>query len=193
MSAIQRAIPVALQQQLANSAIRTRQNAEAIYGLLDAKQCPVKVADIQNELGIGPVEYKNARQLLESTTDAEVYVTQDGLALKKYLTDDQRYWHLAWGLGLLKVSGEQLVMDEDLLLKVPAALKKLLKEKNFRKHDHLSALQGKARQMIGTLGKVLTMYREVDRQLGAALLGTVRDKSFDDAMEVIQKQLKASS
>ncbi len=190
MTAIQK-VPTALLQELAGAAVQVQRNAGAIYALLDRKACPVKVADIQKELGIGPGEYKSARQLLQGTS-AEVYITQDGLVLKKYLsTDEQRYWHLAWSLGLLEVSGEQLVMDEDLLQKVPAALAMLIKDGKLRQHDRLSRLRTKAQKTIGTLAKVVNMYRQVDRALGIALLPKVTGKDWDDALGEIKKQLKS--
>ncbi len=179
----------ALQQQIQGAAVRMRDNAAAIYDLLDRKKCPVKVRDIQNELGIGLEEYRSARQLLTSA-DVPVYVTQDGLVLKAYATDEERYWHLAWSVGLFEASGEQLVLDEDLLKKVPQALVQLLAQGKLRDHSRLSALRTRAQKAIGTLLKVVNMYKEVDRALGVALLPKVTGKDWKDALTEIKKQLR---
>lgn len=188
MKALQK-LPSALQKQITGASLRIQNNAAAMYDLLDRKACPVKVEQIQKELGIGPEEYRSARQLLTGT-DAEVYVTQEGIVLKKHLsTEAQRYWHLAWSLGLFEASGEQLVLDEDLLQQVPNALLKLLAHGKFREHSRLTAIQSRARKAIGTLVKVVSMYRQVDRAIGVALLPKVSGKEWKEALGEIKKQL----
>src|SRR5437867_4158168 len=125
-------IPAALLDEIGNAALRIQRNAFAVYDLLDRRKGPVKVEQIQVELGISQDEYRNVRQLL-SGTSAELYVTQAGIVLKKHLSsDEQRYWHLSWSLGLFRESGEQLVLDEDLLERAPDAVLKLVAEHKIR-------------------------------------------------------------
>ncbi len=188
MNALQK-IPSDLQKEITGASLRIQNNAAAIYDLLDRKACPVKVEEIQKQLLIGPEEYRSARQLLEGTS-AQVYVTQDGIVLKKYLTtEDQRYWHLAWSLGLFQASGEQLVLDEDLLQKVPDALLKLLDEGKMREHDRLTALRTRTQRAIGTLLKVMNMYKEVGKAIDVALLPKVSEKDWKKALIEIRKRL----
>jgi hypothetical protein len=187
--ALQR-IPTGLQKELTGASLRIQNNAAAMYDLLDRKRCPVKVADVQKELGISHDEYKSARHLLTGTS-AEVYVTQDGVVLKKYLTtDDQRYWHLAWSLGLFEASGEQLLLDEDLLRKVPTALLTLLNDGKLRDHNRLAALRTKAQKTAGTLLKVVDMYRQIDRAIGVAVLPKVSGQDWKHAMKEVKRQLE---
>lgn len=182
-------IPTVLQKEITGASLRIQNNAAAIYDLLDRKACPVKVEEVQKQLGIGLEEYRNARHLLEGTS-AEVYVTQDGIVLKKYLTtEDQRYWHLAWCLGLFQASGEQLVLDEDLLQKVPDALLKLLSEGKLREHNRLTALRTRTQKVLGTLLKVVNMYKQVDNAIGVALLPKIKEKDWKKALTEIRKQL----
>jgi hypothetical protein len=183
-------IPKALQTEITGASLRTSANAAALYELLDSRRGPVKVKDVMAQLGIGLTEYRAARQLLTGTS-AEVYVTQEGVVLKKHLTEDeQRHWHLAWSLGLFEASGEQLVLDEDLLEQVPVALVKLLTEGKLREHNRLNALRTKAQKTIGTLLKVVDMYRQVDKALGVALLPKVSGKDWKGAMKEVKAQLR---
>lgn len=188
MMALQK-IPLALQEQLAGAALRIQYNAAAIYDLLDEKAGPVKVEEIQKQLGIGPGDYRNAMQLLSGTL-AEVYVTQNGIVLKRFLSgDDPRYWHLSWSLGLVQAAGEQLVLDEDLLKKVPSALITLLAEGKLREHRTLIALRTKTQKVLGTLVKVADMYRQVGAAIELALLPDVSDKDWKKRLAQIRKLL----
>ena len=188
MMALQK-IPSALQNEITGASLRIQNNAAAIYDLLDRKACPVTVEDIQKELGIGPGEYRSAMQLLAGTS-AEAYVTQDGIVLKKYVTtEDQRYWHLAWSLGLFQASGEQLVLDEDLLLKVPSALATLLAEGKFREHGQLTALRTKTQKVLGTLLKVMNMYKQVGAAIEVALMPKVSENDWRKQLAEIRRQL----
>jgi hypothetical protein len=128
-------------------------------------------------------------QLL-SGTSAEVYVTQKGIVLKKYLSgDDLRYWHLSWSLGLVQAAGEQLVLDEDLLNKVPSALVTLLAEGKLRERRTLGALRTKTQTTLGTLLKVADMYRNVGAAIEIALLPDVSDKDWKKRLAQIKKIL----
>jgi hypothetical protein len=168
---------------------KVKNNAAGIYNILDAERGPVKVAVIQQKLKINADEYRTARQHLTSITD-DVYITQDGLVLRKYVQkDDQRYWHLAWSLGLLEVSGQQLAMDEDLLARAPVALATMWNQGKLRDHKRLSALQTRARERVGTLVKLADMYRRIDRQLGMMLLPYVSSKDWNQGLRAIRDQL----
>jgi ribosomal protein L31E len=183
-------IPTPLQQELTGCSLRVQNNAAAIYDLLDRKGGAVKVEAIKKELNIGPEEYRSARKLLMMTS-AGVYVTQDGVILKKYLsTEEQRYWHLAWSLGLFEVSGKQLTLDEDLLQKVPRAVYTLISQGKLTDHKRVSALRIRAKQAIGILMEVANMYRQVDKALGLVLLPEVSGKVWDKTLREIKKQLK---
>lgn len=184
-------IPITLQKELTGHSLRIQNNAAAIYDLLDRSGSAVKVDAIQKELGIGPEEYRSARKLLMATS-VGLYVTQDGIILKKYLSsEEQRYWHLAWSLGLFEVSGKQLTLDRDLLQKVPDALIKLLNEGKLTQHNRLSALRTRTGKAIGILMEVVNMYRQVDRALGLALLPAVSGKDWKKTLGEINKQLKS--
>jgi len=184
-------IPTALQKELTGYSLSVQANAAAIYDLLDREGCAVKVEAIKKELNIGPEEYRSARKLLMMSS-AGVYVTQDGIILKKYLTtEEQRYWHLAWSLGLFEVSGKQLTLDEDLLQKVPDAVIKLISEGKLTDHKRVSALRSRAKQAIGILMEVADMYRKVDKALGLTLLREVSGKDWNKTLGEIKKQLKA--
>lgn len=188
MMALQK-VPVALQAEIAGAALRIQNNAAAIYDLLDQKAGPVKVEEVQRQLGIGPGEYRSAMQLL-SGTKAEIYVTQDGICLKKFVsTEDQRLWHLSWSLGLVQSAGEQLVLDEDLLKKVPSALMTLLAEGKLREHGRLMALRTKTQKVLGTLLKVANMYRQVGAAIEIALLPKVSEKDWKKQLAEIRKFL----
>lgn len=182
-------VPLALREQLAGAALRMQRNAAAIYDLLDQRAGPVKVSEIEKELNIGPAEYRSAMQLLSGTL-AEVYVTQEGIILKKHLSGDNlRYWHLSWSLGLVQAAGEQLVLDEDLLNKVPVALVTLLAEGKLRQHRTLIALRAKTQKTLGTLLKVADMYRKVGTAIEIALLPDVSDKDWKKRLAQIRKLL----
>jgi hypothetical protein len=190
MNALQK-VPVSLQKELAGASLRIQNNAAAIYDLLDRKASPVKVEAIQHELGLGPEEYRSARKLLMQTS-VGIYITHEGITLKKYLTaEEQRYWHLAWSLGLFEVSGQQLAMDEDLLEKAPAALMQLLAEGRLTAHNRLSALRTRARQAMGVMLKLAEMYRRIDKTLGLALLPQVSGNEWKKTLGEIRKQLKS--
>ncbi|HYB62210.1 MAG TPA: hypothetical protein VEH50_12130 [Methylomirabilota bacterium] len=170
---------------------RITDNASAIYDVLDAERGPVKVADIQKRLKINGEEYRRARQHLTAMPSNDVYITQDGLVLTRYVQGmDQRFWHLAWSLGLLEVSGQQLVMDEDLLAQAPAALTKAWNQgKIGGDPNRLRALQGRARERVGTLLKLADMYKRIDRQLGLFLLPYVSSRDWNQGLREIRNQL----
>jgi hypothetical protein len=177
---------------------RVTNNANAIYGLLDAAGGPVKVTTIQTSLNINAQEYRKARQHLTANLADDVYITQDGLVLRKHVKGphaaSQRFWHLAWSLGLFEVSGQQLIMDEDMLGAAPAAFVHLLNTGKLPADEkRLTALQVKARQRIGTLLKVVNMYRSIDRALGLALIPYVQTKDWKAGLKEISDQLKKLS
>ena len=185
---------------MTNNALETRKreltrignNAAAIFDLLDESKGPVKVKTIQEALNLTPQEYRSARQLL-ALEDRDVYITQEGLILKRYAnkSGDLRFWHLAWCLGLLEVSGQQLVMDEDMLLEAPAAFVKLLDSGKLPADEkRLSRLQTKARARIGTLLKLADMYRKIDKVFGLALLPSTVSKDWKGGMREIRNNLK---
>ncbi len=188
MGALQK-IPSTLLNEITSGSLRIQNNAAAIYDLLDQKQGPVKVEEIQKQLGIGLQEYRSARHLLMGTS-AELYVTQDGVILKKYLsTDEQRFWHLAWSLGLFMEAGEQLVLDTDLLQKVPHALVKLLEDGKFREHGLLAGLRTKTQKAVGTLLKVMDMYKQVQKAIDIVLLPQVKPGDWKKMLADVRKQL----
>lgn len=184
-------IPTALQNEISSAALRIQRNAFDVYDLLDRRKGPVKVGEIQEKLKISPEEYRSVRQLL-SGTSAELYVTQEGIVLKKYLSsDDQRYWHLSWSLGLFRESGEQLVLDEDLLERAPDALLKLVAEGKIREESRLISLRTKTQTAMGTLAKVMDMYRKIERTIQVALLPRIKDKGWKESLAELKKQLKS--
>lgn len=182
-------IPAALQDEISSAALRIQRNAFAVYDLLDRGAGPVKVEEIQRQLRISAEAYRSVRQLL-SGTSAELYVTQEGIVLKKHLSsDDQRYWHLSWSLGLFRESGEQLVLDEDLLERAPDALLKLVAQGKIREESQLISLRTKTQKVMGTLAKVMTMYRRIERTIQVALLPAIKDKDWKGSMKQLKKQL----
>jgi hypothetical protein len=184
-------IPAALQDEISGAALRIQRNAFALYDLLDRRAGPVKVKEIQEALGLGPDEYRSARQLL-SGTSAELYVTQEGVVLKRFLSaDDQRYWHLSWSLGLFRESGEQLVLDEDLLKRAPDALLTLFAAGKLREESRLRSLLTKTQTVMGTLAKVMDMYRNIERAIQVTLLPTIKGKDWKHSMAELKKQLKS--
>ena len=181
-----------LQRELTGSSMQTANNAAAIYDLLDRTKAPVKARQIQAELRLTSYAYRNACRLLESAPSVELYFTQDGVVLKKYLaSDEQRYWHLAWSLGLFEISGSQLVLDKDLLKEVPAALKKLREEGKLTQESRLNGLRSRTRQAIGVLVEVLDMYNQVNRALEVAALPDITGKDWTQTLGKIKKELKA--
>jgi hypothetical protein len=185
-------IPASLQTEISNAALQVQRHAFELYDLLDRRKGPVTVAKIQEELQLNPEQYRTARQLL-SGTSAEIYVTEEGVVLKKYLSsdDDRRYWHLSWSLGLFRESGEQLVLDEDLLKRVPDALDKLIRERKMKEESKLRSLLAKTQKIMGTLQVVMDMYRKIERTIGVALLPGIKEKDWPDAMKELKKQLKS--
>jgi hypothetical protein len=184
-------ITPALQQEISGAALRVQRNAFALYDLLDRRRGPVKVEEIQEELKIGPEEYRRVRQLL-SGTSAEVYVTQDGIVLKQHLSsEDQRYWHLSWSLGLFRESGEQLVLDEDLLERAPDDLLKLVADGKIREESRLISLRTKTQKVMGTLAKVMNMYRNIERTIQVALLPSIKGKDWKRSLKDLKRQLKS--
>jgi hypothetical protein len=188
MKAIEK-VPVKLQKELAGFALQIQNNAAAIFDLLDRNKGPVKAKAIQAELLLTASAYRNACRLLEKTS-VGLYFTQDGLVLKEYISsDDQRYWHLAWSLGLFEISGTQLILDRDLLKQVPAALKKLRDEGKLTQENRLDALRSRTRQAIGVLVEVLDMYNEVNRALEVASLPEVTGKDWKKTLGKVKKEL----
>jgi hypothetical protein len=166
-------------------------NAAAIFDLLDASKGPVKVKVIQKELHLTPQQYRSARRELTYGRD-DVYITQEGLVLSKYVkSTGARFWHLAWCLGLLEVSGEQLVMDEDMLKAAPAAFVKLFNSNKLPADaTRLRLLQSKAKERITTLLKLADMYRNIDRVLGLALLPDTISREWKSGMREIRNNLR---
>lgn len=171
---------------------RVSRNAEAIYDILDSEKGPVKVAVIQERLKIGAHDYRLARQHLTAVIEG-VYITSEGLVLQKYLRNaEQRFWHLAWCLGLLEISGQQLTMDEDLLRDAPAALMRMWNRGQLSDYKRLSLLQTNARKRIATLLNLAEMYRRIDQSLNITLLPkTLTSKDWHDGLRQIKKQLAA--
>lgn len=175
---------------------RVTDNAIAIYDLLDAARGAVKVADIEHRLGISARDYRRARQhLLSSDLGEEIYITHEGLMLTKYRpAPDQRFWHLAWCLGLIEVSGQQLVLDEDMLSTAPEALARMWNRGQLRSdRAHLERLQHAAHKRLGTLLKVAEMYRTMDRQLQLMLLPHIASRDWNDGLRQIRNRLASLS
>jgi|ERR1051326_8351005 hypothetical protein len=184
-------VPGKLQKELAGAAAEIQNNAAAIFDVLDRNRGPVKAKAIQTELSLTPTAYRNACRLLEKTS-VGLYFTQDGLVLKEYISsDEQRYWHLAWSLGLFEVSGSQLILDKDLLEQVPDALKKLRDDGKLTQENRLNALRSRTRQAIGVLVEVLDMYNEVNRALEVASLPEVTGKDWKKTLGKVKKELSA--
>jgi|ERR1019366_388297 hypothetical protein len=169
---------------------RVNDHAMAIYSLLDSSRGPVKIAQIKQALKINDQEYRRARQHLTTVVE-NVYITMEGLVLREHVnSEDQRLWHLAWCLGLLEVSGNQLAMDEDLLERAPGALIKMLSEGKLKDHKRLSGLQESAKKRVVTILKLAEMYRRVDKALGLALLSEVTSKDWHDGLRQIRNQIR---
>ena len=182
-------IPKGLRQQLDDKTLQLRNNCAALYALLEERAAPVKVQRIQDELGIGPAQYQAAcRFLLENTE--EFYATQDGIVLKKHASEDQRYWHLAWSLGIFQVSGRHLKLDQDLLKRAPDDVRKLVEEGRLKEPRRLLELQEEAQKARSTLALVLQMYREVENILRAASRKQVKSKDWKDGLKKIKKELR---
>jgi hypothetical protein len=183
-------VPVKLQKELAGFALQIQNNAAAIFDLLEKTGGPVKAKQIQTEIGLNPTSYRNACRLLEKTS-VGLYFTQDGVVLKKHISsDDQRYWHLAWSLGLFEVSGSQLTLDRDLLQQVPEALRKLREEGKLTQESRLNALRARTKQAIGVLADVLDMYHEVNRALEVVALPEITGKDWKKTLGKIKKEIK---
>ncbi|HSE17690.1 MAG TPA: hypothetical protein VLB46_11610 [Pyrinomonadaceae bacterium] len=184
-------IPRGLQKELAGHSLKTQNNAAAIFDLLDRKAGPVKAKAVQEELDLTPYAYRNACRLLAETS-VDLYYTQEGVVLKKYLSaDEERYWHLAWSLGSFEVSGKQLTLDRDLLKRVPAAIEKLIVDKKLTQASRLEALRTRSKQAIAILMDVLDMYQEVNRALEVAALPEVTGKNWKPTLAKIKSELKA--
>ena len=182
-------VPKSLLQQLDNHAMQIKDNSAAIYLLLEERAAPVKVKEIQEVLGLGPSSYQSAcRALLETT--AELYVTQDGIVLKKYATKDQQYWHLAWSLGLFEISGQHLTMDEKLVKSAPQAIQKLLTEGKLKDARRIGELLNKAKQTRVVLANVMNMYREIEDILNAASRKQIKSKDWKKGLKQIKKELE---
>ena len=167
-------------------------DAQAIYGLLDEAKSPVKVADICQALNLSLTQYRVARRTI--VADAGVYVTQDGLVLQRYVSDEeQRYWHLAWSLGLFEASGQQLAMDEDLLQDAPARMTKLLNEGKLPDHARLERLVKRTRDRLTTLLKLVEMYKGIETTLKLALLPAVSSNDWKKGLSQVRKALKSAS
>lgn len=185
-------VPASLQKELRNYSLRMQNNAAALFDLLDRRPGPVKVDEIRDELGFGPTDYKNARDLLMQAVP--IYITQEGITLRsKVPSDEQRYWHLAWSLGLFEISGKQLTLDRDLLQRVPGSIIKLFNEGRLADGRRLSKLRTRTREALGIMLEVVSMYRDIDRALGIALLPEVSGTEWKKTLQGIKRQLKAAS
>lgn len=182
-------VPKGLLQQLEGQALQLTSDCAAIYALLDERAAPVKAKDIQATLGIGPESYRTACRALLNTT-AELYVTQEGAVLKKYASEDHRYWHLAWSLGIFQVSGQHLTMDEDLLKRAPRAIKKLIDEGKLSDAARLQSLSKEAQQAKVVLLEVVEMYREIGKLLTAASRKQIKSKEWKSGLKKIKKELE---
>jgi len=84
-----------------------------------------------------------------------------------------------------------LVLDEDLLKRVPDVLDKLIRERKMKEESKLRSLLAKTQKIMGTLQVVMDMYRKIERTIGVALLPGIKEKDWPDAMKELKKQLKS--
>ena len=182
-------IPNKLLLQLDAQALQLKRDCAAIYAFLDERAAPVKAKEIQTTLSIGAESYRIACRALLATT-AELYVTQEGAVLKKYASEDHRYWHLAWSLGIFQVSGQHLTMDEDLLKRAPRDIKKLIDEGKLSDAVRLQSLSQEALQAKAVLLQVAGMYREIEKLLTAASRKQIASKDWKRGLKKIKKELE---
>lgn len=183
-------MPRGVRQQLARRPRQVQENCAAVYALLDDRQGPVTVEKIRKELNLTPGSFKKAIQELLKTTSG-LYVTQNGYVLQQHATEDERYWHIGWSLGLFQVAGEHLVLDTDLLKLTPRAITKLVREGKLRDPGRLQQLQMKARERQAVLQKVVHMYREVDRILGSATRKPIKSKDWKKGLKQVKDGLES--
>ena len=157
--------------QLNRHAQRLRQHVSGLVGLLDSEGGPIRVSEVQSRLRIGPKMYTDiCRSLLINPQEGiELYLTQEGVVLKRDATDEHRLWHLSWCLGSHEVSGMHLALDEDLMRRMPQMVETLITEGRLNDARRVRQLIGKAIRARGTSQTVTEMYGRIEGILRAHL------------------------
>ncbi len=155
------------QLQLNRHAQHLRRHVASLVGLLDSEGGPIPASEIQTRLQISPRTYQETCRSLLRNQEAgiELYVTQEGVVLKRDATDEQRWWHLAWSVGLFQVAGQHLALDEDLIRRAPQAVERLIDEGRLDDARRVQNLIRRAREARLVAQTTANMYSRIERIL----------------------------
>lgn len=115
----------------------------------------------------------------------ELYFCQEGYILKDYATYDQQLWHLSWALGLMEMSSQQVVVDEDLLRLAPQAIATLIDQgkMDIKQNRRLNELKTKLATAMEAPKLLLQTYNKIntiiDNHLEPKAVGDGKTKLTD--------------
>lgn len=152
-------------------------------GMQDAM---AEINSLLSDAGGGPLTKRSLRSSMSGDTLAEfdsalkflalnkkIYFTTKGYVNLDYeISDEERVAHIKWCLKLIEFSGNQFLMDKEILLQVPQMLKRL-KDKYGRdfpqwKNTVLN-IQEQAQMMGSTLNELSDAYNQISEAAQAML------------------------
>lgn len=162
----------------------TRIQDQIWYELEQAKG-PLSKEVLSQRIGCSLQTFNDEKKALLKS--GEIYFCQEGYILKEYATYDQQLWHLAWALGLMEISSQQIVVDEDLLSLAPQAVQTLINQGKMDsiKRGRLNELRAKLIAAMEAPKLLLQTYRKVENLLNEYL----EPKRIGDGKPVV-KDLK---
>lgn len=158
---------------------------DQIWYELEQAKGPLSKEIICQRIGCSLQTFNDEKKALLKS--GAIYFCQEGYILKEYATYDQQLWHLAWALGLMEISSQQIVVDEDLLTLAPQAVQTLIslgKMDNI-KRGRLNELRAKLVAAKETPMLLLKIYNKVENLLNEYL----ESKRIGDGKTVV-KDLK---
>ena len=145
-----------------------------------------EINSLLNDAGGGPITKRNLKASMSGDTRDEfdsalkflalnkkIYFTTKGYVNLDYdISDEERISHIKWCIKLIEFSGNQFLMDKEILLQVPQMLNRL-KDKYGRdfpqwKNTVLN-IQEQAQMMGSTLGELSDAYAQISEAAKAML------------------------
>lgn len=138
---------------------------DQIWYELDQAKGPLSKEMICQRIGCTLNTFNEEKKALLKT--GELYFCQEGYILKENATYDQQLWHLSWALGLMEISSQQVVVDQELLQLAPNAIKSLIAQGKFDKiqKGRLNELRAKLISAMEAPQLLLQTYRKVQAVL----------------------------
>jgi hypothetical protein len=116
-------------------------------------------ATICKDLGWGAERLNVAKKSL--LREHTIYITQEGVILKRDATTDQQIWHLGWSLDLFEVAGNHLIMDRELLLEAPRVFRQLVDEGKFAQAGRLMDFRQRIVASMELPKQLISVYNQV--------------------------------